>query len=456
METEQAGGLRTADLPKVESRPVAELKTAARNARTHSDRQIEQIAASIRQFGFTAPVLVDDDDVIVAGHGRVEGARRLGLTQIPVIRLSHLTRDELRAYALADNKVAQNAGWDSELLRIELQELAALDLDFDLEITGFGTTEIDILLDQSVVEEEATGAGEIDISPRPLVQLGDLWQLGEHRLFCGDALERSSFETLMGEDRARMVFTDAPYNVKIDGHVCGLGEIRHAEFQMAAGEMSKAEFTEFLTTAFRHEAEFSVDGAIHYQCMDWRHIGEMMAAGSEVYGSFLNLCVWSKDNGGMGTFYRSKHELVFVWKVGTAAHLNNVELGKNGRYRTNVWEYPAASKTGRNADLKLHPTVKPVTMIMDAIKDASRIGDIVLDCFGGSGSTLIAAEKTRRRARLIELEPGYCEVTITRWQKLTGKAAVLCATGETYEEVLLRRLSAEAAADAALDEEGAA
>lgn len=278
-----------------------------------------------------------------------------------------------------------------------------------------------------------------DARATPGVEPGDLWILGSHRLFCGSALEAASYDSLMAGERARMVFSDPPYNVKIDGHVGGLGAIKHAEFQMAAGEMSAPEFTHFLQTAFEHQASVSIDGAIHYQCMDWRHMAEMLSAGNSVYSELKNLCVWSKDNGGMGTFYRSQHELVFVWKVGTAPHLNTVELGRNGRYRTNIWEYAGASKTGKSADLAMHPTVKPVPMIMDAIKDTSKRAEIVLDAFGGSGSTLIAAEKTRRWARLIELEPGYCEVAIQRWQKLTKQEAVLEATGETFAIVKARR-----------------
>ncbi|CAD7337974.1 site-specific DNA-methyltransferase [Sphingomonadales bacterium 56] len=254
-----------------------------------------------------------------------------------------------------------------------------------------------------------------------------------------------------GRARARLVFSDPPFNVKINGHVGGLGKTKHAEFAMATGEMSKAEFTGFLETAFRNAADVSMDGAIHYQCMDWRHVEEMMKAGSAVYSELKNICIWSKDNAGMGSFYRSQHELVFVWKVGSAPHLNTVELGKNGRYRTNIWNYRGATKTGADAELAMHPTVKPVPMIMDAIRDTSKTGDIVLDPFGGSGSTLIAAEKTKRLGRLVEYEPGYCEVTIRRWQTLTRKPPVLEATGESFNEVSARRVATmEDAADAAL------
>lgn len=436
--------------PRIVLQPPGELRSAARNARTHSEQQIAQLMGSIGQFGFTNPVLLDTRNRIVAGHGRVEAARRLGLPAVPTISLAHLSEGELRAYALADNKLALNAGWDEDLLRLELGDLAAMDLSFELDLTGFSTPEIDFLESRRSRPDEEIDRGT---SRAPgvftVTQPGDLWQLGEHRLLCGDSRLETSFAALMGEDRARMVLSDPPFNVPIDGHVCGIGSVRHAEFAMASGEMSRDEFTAFLRTVFANEVACSLDGALHFQFMDWRHVTEMMAAGEAVYSELKNLCVWSKDNAGMGSLYRSQHELVFVWKAGTAPHVNNVELGRNGRYRTNVWGYRGATRTGARAELTLHPTVKPVAMLMDAIRDVTRRGDIVLDAFGGSGSTLLAAEKTRRRARLIEHEPTYCDVTIARWQELTGKTAVLAATGETFAEVKERLI------DAALDEEAA-
>jgi DNA modification methylase len=453
MSSDKARGALGISPLKVELRSTYTFKPAKRNARTHGDKQIEQIAASLKQFGFLVPVLVNEEGRIVAGHGRVEAAKRLGLEEVPVIPVAHLTEDELRAYALADNKLAANAGWDDDILRVELKELQSLDLAFDIEITGFGTTEIDVLIDGKRSKAEGDLIPTLDPRSVPAVVEGNIWLLGGHRLICGNSLEPGTFHALMQDERARMVFSDPPYNVAIDGHVCGLGATRHAEFQMASGEMSRAQFTRFLKTVFANAIEVSIDGAIHYQCMDWRHIGEMLEAGEAVYSELKNVCVWAKDNGGMGTFYRSRHELVFVWKSGCEPHLNTVELGRNGRYRTNVWEYPAATKTGEDADLKMHPTVKPVPMIIDAIKDTSKRGEIVLDPFGGSGSTLIAAEKAKRRARLIELEPGYCEVTIRRWQDLTGEEAVLEATGESFSSVAQRRAEdLERACDRALEE----
>ena len=436
---------------KVELRPLAAVRPAKRNARTHSEKQIEQIASSIRQFGFTNPIIVNDEGTIVAGHGRHAAAKLLGMADVPVIPIHDLDPAELRTYALADNRIAQNAGWDAEVLRIEFEELNALELSFDLEITGFSTTEMDQLLVITPEEEKLEKLPELDKRQTCGVERGDVWILGNHRLHCGDSRSPESFAALMGDGRARLVFSDPPFNVKINGHVGGLGKTKHAEFAMATGEMSKAEFTGFLETAFRNAADLSMDGAIHYQCMDWRHVEEMMKAGSAVYSELKNICIWSKDNAGMGSFYRSQHELVFVWKVGTAPHLNTVELGKNGRYRTNIWNYRGPTKSGPDAELAMHPTVKPVPMIMDAIRDTSKPGEIVLDPFGGSGSTLIAAEKTKRLARLIEYEPGYCEVTIRRWQTLTRKPAVLEATGESFTDVSARRIAdMEDAADAAL------
>ena len=444
--------------PNVELRPLRSLKPAKRNARTHTDKQIEQIAASITHFGFTNPIIIDGAGRIVAGHGRLAAARTLGLVDVPVILADHLDEAALRAYALADNQLALNAGWDEDILRIELAELQSLNLGFDIEITGFGTTQIDLIIDGSASKKEGPGEALPTLDPRIAtgVEHGDLWILGDHRLLCGNSLEESSYLDLMNDERARLVFADPPYNVKIDGHVGGLGKVKHAEFQMAAGEMSRREFVAFLRTSFAHAVSFSISGSLHYLCMDWRHMGEMQEAGEAVYSELKNLCVWVKDNGGMGSQYRSRHELVYVWKAGDAPHLNTVELGRNGRYRTNVWEYAGASRTGDDADLAMHPTVKPVPMIIDAIKDSSKRGEIVLDMFGGSGSTLIAAEKSKRRARLIELEPVSCAVTIRRWQELTGQCAILSDTGERFDDAHARRhAEMERACDLALGEEAA-
>ena len=429
----------TVDPLKVELRPVTTLTPATRNARRHSDKQIEQVAASITHFGFTNPIIIESGGTIVAGHARFEASKALGIVDVPTIQITHLTADELRAYRLADNKIATNADWDPEILRIKFEELVEIETRYDIEITGFSTTEIDLALDLQPAGSKLDESPDLNRREVPGVERGDLWVLGKHRLLCGDARDSASFRMLMEGAQARMVFSDPPFNVKIDGHVGGLGKTRHAEFAMASGEMSQEQFTEFLRNVFANAAAVSIDGAIHFQCMDWRHDEEMQTAGRQVYSGLQNLCIWVKDNAGMGSFYRSQHELVFVWKVGEAPHLNTVELGRNGRYRTNVWHYRGATKTGPDAELAMHPTVKPVTMIMDAIKDTSKRGEIVLDPFGGSGSTVIAAHKTGRHGRLIEYEPNYCAVTIRRWEKLARREATLAVTGETFAQVHARR-----------------
>ncbi|MDA8248911.1 MAG: site-specific DNA-methyltransferase [Rhodospirillales bacterium] len=423
----------------LESRPIDSLHPAKRNPRTHSRKQIRQIADSIERFGFTNPILVDDDDRILAGHGRVAAARLLNLRQVPVIRLSGLSKEERRAYVLADNKLALNAGWDQDLLAVELQEL--IDIGFEVELTGFSLAEIDFTLDAARNAEPEGRDEPGDRVPAMATQAvsrpGDLWQLGRHVLLCGDARREADYGRLLGQERAGLVFTDPPYNVPIDGHVCGLGRVRHREFAMGVGEMSENQFTTFLAETLGRMAERCRDGAILYVCMDWRHMAELSLAGRQVGLELKNLCVWNKTNGGMGAFYRSKHELVFVFKAGEAPHVNSFGLGETGRYRTNVWDYPGISSLGRARDeaLAMHPTVKPVALIADAIKDCSKRGDVVLDPFAGSGSTLIAAHTTGRLARLIEYDPFYCDTIIRRFQAFTGKEATLTASGEGFEAV---------------------
>ncbi|MGI9353440.1 MAG: site-specific DNA-methyltransferase [Rhizobiaceae bacterium] len=413
---------------------ISSLRPWERNARTHSRKQIRQLAESIQEFGFTNPVLVDDECSILAGHGRVEAAKLLGIDQVPCVRLSSMTDAQKRAYVIADNKLALNAGWDEELLAEELKALTESDTDFSAELTGFSIAEIDHLIEGSNLEEPGDPADDQcpDLETAPFrCKSGDIWALGEHRLLCGNALDTEAVSQLMAGEKATMVFSDPPYNVPIDGHVGNSGKVQHREFEMASGEMSKNQFTEFLRKSFQNMANHSNDGAIHFQCMDWRHMEEMMTAGHSVYSELKNMIVWVKDNGGMGTFYRSRHELIFAWKVGTEAHINTFELGQHGRYRTNVWEYRGVNtlRQGRMEELSLHPTVKPVQMIADAIKDVSARGDIVLDLFGGSGSTLIAAQKTGRRGYLCELDPVYCDRILHRWETWAKDEAVQLSCG---------------------------
>jgi DNA modification methylase len=427
----------------IEQLPLSALRPYARNARTHSPKQIAQIAASIREFGFNNPVLIDRHAEIIAGHGRVEAARKLGLDTVPCVRLEHLTEAQKRAYILADNRLAEKAGWDREILAIELQHLTTIDVDFDVTLTGFEMGEVDLLLGAGEAAEAK--ADPADVVPE--VATGDIWQIGHHRLICGDALAPETYAQLLAGERAQMVFTDPPYNVKIDGHVSGLGAAKHREFAFASGEMSEDEFTRFLARVFANLAGHAIDGAIHFVCMDWRHQGEVLAAARGTYSELKNLCVWAKSNGGMGSLYRSQHELVFVFKSGTAPHINNVELGKHGRYRTNVWQYAGANAFGasRDEDLAMHPTVKPVALVADAILDCSKRKGLILDAFSGSGTTLVAAERTGRRGAAIEIDPAYCDVIVRRLANVCGLAAALDATGQSFDEVAaLRRAEAPA------------
>lgn len=437
--------------PHLDWRDPKALAPYAFNARTHSIKQVRQIADSIKRFGFMNTVLITGNDEIIAGHGRVEAAKLLGLARIPVLSASHLTEAERRAYVLADNKIAENAGWDKDLLAIALQGL--IDFDFDLELTGFALAEIDIVLDQyreaDPAQASQDAANEVPaLLPGPAVtQAGDVWQLGLHRLICADARDVATIEALLAGERVDLIFADPPYNVAIDGHVGGLGKVKHREFAFASGEMSEAEFTTFLRDALAPAAARCRQGAIAFVCMDWRHMREMLAAGDAVFHELKNLCVWNKSNGGMGSFYRSKHELVFVWKVHAGVHVNSFGLGDTGRYRTNVWDYSGVNSFGssRDADLAMHPTVKPVAMVGDALRDCSRRGDIVLDMFGGSGTALIAAELAGRKARLVEYDPLYCDTIIARWEKLTGKQAVHQLTNVSFEGVAAQRHLAEVA-----------
>ena len=445
----------------IDYQPVSALQPRSTNPRTHSKKQIIQIANAIRRFGFTNPILVDDANGIVAGHGRIEAAKIVGLDQVPTVRLSAMSEAEIRAYVIADNRLGENAGWDRALLGLELQYLTELEIDFDVTLTGFELPEIDILIgDLSLAANDNDPADAVvEVASGPAISRpGDVWQIGNHRLICGDSTRLETYQQLLGDARAQVVFTDPPYNVPIIGHVGGLGAIQHREFAMASGEMSPGEFTAFLQSVFGHLATYSVDGAIHFQCMDWRHVPEILTAGTAAYSELKNICVWAKNNGGMGSLYRSQHEFVFVFKSSAAPHINNVELGKHGRYRTNVWNYAGVNSFGGDrADLNLHPTVKPVAMVADAIRDCSNRKGIVLDAFVGSGTTLIAAEKTGRRGYGVEIDPQYCDVTIRRLRAVCGLDAVLEATGQRFGEVEAERaLATNALVQDPLGQEGAA
>ena len=437
-----SAGARTA--AAIERVDIDDLRSWGNNARVHSPKQVRQLARGIDKLGFINPVLIDADNRILAGHGRVAAAQLLGLESVPCLRVENMTLAQKRAYVLADNKLALNASWDEQILAEELQELISMDAEFDIEVTGFSIPEIDGLIEGLHPEEPGDPDDDElpEIAPGPPVsRAGDLWLLGDHRVLCGSALERDTYAALLEDEVAQAVITDPPYNVKIAGNVGGLGAVQHGDFLMASGEMTPEEFTKFLETAFRLLAKYSADGSIHFIFMDFRHLQEILSAGRAAYTELKNLIVWVKDNGGMGTFYRSRHELVFAFKSGTAPHVNNFELGQHGRYRTNVWEYRGVNSFGadRMGQLALHPTTKPVRMLVDAIKDVTARNDIILDVFGGSGSTLIATHKSGRRARLAELDALYVDRIVRRWQAYADDDAILKTTGETFDQVARRR-----------------
>lgn len=427
---------------QVRYRALTSLRPNPQNPRLHNDKQIKQIARSIEAFGFNVPLLVDQNLQVVAGHGRLEAAKILALLEVPTISLEHLTKIQVKAFGIADNRLNENSEWDERLLAQQLKLLSEAELDFNLETIGFEVAEIDAHIEGLSAPDKGDD-DPADVLPAegssPVTRVGDLWLLNRHRVLCDNSLNDSSFRLLMENRKAAMVFVDPPYNVPIEHHVGGLGSIKHREFAMASGEMTSGEFTDFLAQAFRLLTRYSFDGSIHFVCGDWRHLREFLNAGCETYFELKNLCIWTKDNAGMGSFYRSQHELVFVWKSGQASHRNNFQLGQFGRYRTNVWSYGGANSFSRNTAegnlLELHPTVKPVALIADAVMDVSSRGDIVLDSFLGSGSAVIACERTGRICYGIEIDTTYVDIIVRRWQAFTGLSARHALSGLTFDEV---------------------
>lgn len=419
---------------QIEELPLAELKLNASNPRQHDQKQITKLARNIDKMGFVVPCIIDDDNRVLAGNARIEAAALLGMAKVPVVKVRHLSEPDKRAFILADNKLPGLASWDEHLLRTELAFLNDLGIDFDFSAIGFDTAEVDFILDGNADIEDHIAGPTLSSDERAVSRVGDLWQLGAHRVCCGSALDRAALDSVLAGEQAAMAFTDPPYNVQVDGHVSGNGSIKHREFAMASGEMTAEDFTTFLSVFLSLLAIHVRDGAICFVCMDWRHMAELLSAAKTF--TLKNICVWVKNNGGMGSLYRSQHEFVFVLKNGSASHINNIELGKHGRNRTNVWQYRGINSFGtdRDALLASHPTVKPVALVADAIKDCSRRGDLILDPFAGSGTTLIAAEKTGRRSALIEIDPQYVDVIVRRWQALTGRQAFCESSGETFAQ----------------------
>jgi DNA methylase/ParB-like nuclease domain len=426
-------------------RAIDELIPDPANPRAHKPSQIKRLAKGMRAFGIVNPILIDAQSRIVAGHARVLAAKSLGVSEVPTILLEHLTPAQLRAYMIADNRLSELATWDEPLLGTVLLDLSVLDLDFDLEVTGFDTGEIDLRIQglETMADPDPADVLPEPVSGSPATQPGDVWQLGRHRIMCASALNTGSYETLLGDERAQMVFADPPYNVPIPRHASGLGAIRHADFAMAAGEMTPEAYISFLAATLGLAAAYSRLGALHFVCMDWRHLNEMQTAGSQVYTEQKNLVVWVKENAGMGSLYRSQYELVFVYKHGQAAHQNNIALGRFGRNRSNVWRYTGLNCLGRTTEegnlLALHPTVKPVALIADAILDVTTRAGLVLDPFLGSGSSIIAAERTGRRCYGLELEPIYVDTAIRRWQAHTGDVARHAGSGGTFADIAAER-----------------
>jgi hypothetical protein len=426
-------------------RPLEEIRPNPRNPRRHSRGQIRNLARTIQAQGCNVPLLLDREGNLLAGHARLEACRSLGLTEVPTISLEHLTPHQAQALMLADNRLAELSQWDDRLLAEHLQELSLI-LDFDIELSGFEMGEIDLRIETLGNDSKEHDAAD-DFPPArggiPVTRLGDIWVCGSNRILCGDARESSAYFALMSSALAAMIFTDPPYNVPIEGNVSGFGAIHHREFPMAVGEMTDAEFTRFLEMVFTLLVRYSLTGSLHFVCTDWRHLSEMLSAGRSVYSELKNVCVWAKDSAGMGALYRSAHEEVFVFKNGRERHRNNVQLGRFGRDRTNVWRYAGAAALRRSDEgnlLALCATPKPVAMIADAMMDCTSRNDIVLDSFVGAGSTLIAAERTGRRCYGIELDPLQVDTAVRRWQAYTRARARHAATGRFFDEIEAERV----------------
>jgi len=418
------------------SHSVETLKPFPDNPRQHSEKQVLQLMRAIKVNGFTNPVLMDESGTILSGHGRLEAAKRLGMATMPVLIYSGCSPEQKRAIVLGENRLAELSAWDPKCLKLQLEAL--IEVDFDVEITGFSTAQVNLIIDGPPA---STSNDPQDILPpipsQSVSRREDIWLLGDHKLICGDSREQTVYLSLLAHEKAQMVLTDAPYNVKIHGHARGKGRVRHREFRMASGEMSDMGFRDFLRDVMNSVVPVCLDGSLHYWFMDWRHFPILLAAGNACYDEWKQLLVWNKVNAGMGTFYRSQHELIAIFKHGNHTHINNFGLGDGGRYRTNVIDYPGMTlATARNRkERDLHPTVKPIGLLAGLIQDCSSRGGIILDPFSGSGSTILAAERTGRKARAIEIDPAYVDVALTRWQEMTGKPAILAGTNTTFDQV---------------------
>ena len=420
----------------IESCPLDSLRLRERRLRKSEAAHVREVANSIGAFGFNVPLLLGRNNVVIDGAIRLEAARLLGLSAAPCIRVDHLDENEQRLLRLAINRLGEKGSWDIAELEVEFKELIIAEAP--IELSGFGSDEIDQILIGSDDQNVEIGALAPDPEATAIARVGDIFRLGSHRLICGDATDPSIVTTLMQADVARLVFTDQPFNVAIGGHVSG-GD--HREFLMASGEMTDDQFLDFNQRWIGAVLPHLIDGGIFGTFIDWRGLPIVHAAATQVGLLPMNLVVWAKTNAGMGSLYRSQHELLPLFKKGTAPHVNNVALGKRGRHRSNVWTYPGASSLGSDArrGLQDHPTVKPTAMLQDAIIDISDRDEIILEPFGGSGSTLIACQKSGRICRCIELDPLYVDVILKRYEAVTRQAATLEQTNETFAELGRRR-----------------
>lgn len=425
---------------KIQNTPINAIKPNPHNPISYPETKLAKFAQFISKYDAPLVIVIDKDMQIITGYAHWRAAQIAGHTAVPTVKAEHLNKQEIATFMLADQKLLQSAEWEEDQLHSIFEILyeyeLTCDAEYDISLTGFETAEIDNCLYGVIPDEDSSATENLiqEIATKPAIsQSGDIWVMGPHRLICGDSNDLQTYARLMHNKQAHLVATDPPYNLKIEGFVSGNGKTRHREFKDGSGEMTSPEYEKFLQTILSHCYQFQHEAALAYIFMDWRHTSELLAAAQSIDLRQINLCVWDKGVGGMGSFYRSQHELVHIFRRGNKQHRNNIMLGKYGRNRSNVWQYPSANMSGEGrAMLKNHPTPKPVPMIMDIIKDVTKTGDIVLDPFMGSGTTLIAAEKTGRISYGIEVDPIYVDLALHRWESLTGKKALHATTGKCF------------------------
>lgn len=431
--------------------PITQLNFPKRILKTKAEKRIETHKRFLEHEGYGLPVPIDLMNNIILGEERVEAARRLGHTHIAVVRVGDITKDTIRKLRLLEAKLSTVGELDRKQVRDTFLEVLDTEADYNLEILGFSTAEIDLTLEFTDQIEESGESEQLNPEDEalpepceaPVSRIGDIWTANGHRLICGDATLPETYARLLQGDQAKVTVSDPPYGVKINGHVSGLGKNNHREFVQGSDKVTKKELKKLLKKSTRQFLENSQDGALIYLWMDWRGIELLLLICRKLGLTLINLCVWGKTSPSMGSYYRSQHELCAVLRVGRASHQNNVELGIHGRSRSNLWSAPGMNSFGRERDelLASHPTPKPCILFEDIIKDCTSRGDIILDGFLGSGTTLIAAEKTGRKARVIELDPIYVDVAVRRFQKRFGIEMLHEPSGKTFSEIERERRS---------------